>query len=236
MFIDSQKMNFHPTLLGFFFNPYFLLRYNLYNNIENIAKDIKGNLLDFGCGSKPYQNLFFVDEYVGVDIEVSGHKHNDSKVDFYYNGKVLPFKSETFDNVFSSEVFEHLFNIDEILCEINRVLKNDGYLLFTTPFVWEEHEVPYDFGRYAIFGMEHILKKNGFSIVKQKKSTDYISTIIQLFISYLYQVIPLPSKIKRLLNPFIIMPFTLIGIVLSYLLPNNHRLFINHVILAQKNK
>ena len=122
------------------------------------------------------------------------------------------------------------------MCEINRVLKNDGYLLFTTPFVWEEHEVPYDFGRYAIFGMEHILKKNGFSIVKQKKSTDYISTIIQLFISYLYQVIPLPSKIKRLLNPFIIMPFTLIGIVLSYLLPNNHRLFINHVILAQKNK
>ena len=47
----------------------------------------------------------------------------NSKVDFFYDGKQFPFDSSEFDWVFSSEVFEHMFNIDEQLEEINRVLK-----------------------------------------------------------------------------------------------------------------
>ena len=47
-------------------------------------------MLDFGCGQKPYESLFSVEEYVGLDIEVSGHDHTNSKVDTYYDGKNIP--------------------------------------------------------------------------------------------------------------------------------------------------
>tara|TARA_B110000971_G_scaffold162379_1_gene166021 strand:- start:1316 stop:1462 length:147 start_codon:yes stop_codon:yes gene_type:complete len=39
-----------------------------------------------------------------------------------YDGKKLPFKDSSFDYIFLSEVLEHVFNINEIMSELNRVL------------------------------------------------------------------------------------------------------------------
>jgi len=90
--------------------------------------------LDIGCGSKPYESLFKnVTNYIGVDIESSGHDHTDSKVDLYYDGKKLPFDDNYFDCVVSFEVLEHVFNIEELLSEIKRVMKKGGYGIFLVP-------------------------------------------------------------------------------------------------------
>ena len=106
-----------------------------------------------GCGSKPYENLFVhADKYIGCDVEVSGHNHSDSKIDYFFDGKKLPFSDGTFDAVVSFEVFEHVFNLPEILTEINRVTKEKGTLLISIPFAYGEHEIPYDFARYTSFG------------------------------------------------------------------------------------
>ena len=56
-----------------------------------------GKLLDIGCGQKPYENLFEVNEYVGIDIESSGHDHNSSKIDKFYEGKSIPYKDKEFE-------------------------------------------------------------------------------------------------------------------------------------------
>lgn len=234
MNLNRNKIYFQPSILGFLFNPHFIIRYNLYINIKKLSKQLKGKLLDLGCGSKPYENLFNVTEYVGVDIEVSGHPHEDSKVDVFYDGKVLPFADSSFDCIFSGEVFEHVFNLQEILLELNRVLKKDGFMLFTTPFVWEEHEIPYDFGRYSIFALEYLLKESGFEIITNIKSTHYLSTIIQLFISYWHNILPLPKVMKKVFNFFITFPLTIIGLIIPYIFPKNEKLFLNHVILVKK--
>ena len=86
-------------------------------------------------------------------------------IEKYYDGKVISFNDEFFDNAFSSEVFEHIFNIDEVLCEIHRVIKNNGKLCITCPFVWDEHVQPYDFARYTSYGIRHLLNKNGFELI-----------------------------------------------------------------------
>jgi ubiquinone/menaquinone biosynthesis C-methylase UbiE len=59
---------------------------------------------------------------------------------------VIPFENERFDSILSTEVLEHVFNIDELLQEFNRVLKKGNN---NNPFTWEEHEMPYDFARYT---------------------------------------------------------------------------------------
>ena len=83
--------------------------------------------MDFGCGSKPYESLFVnAKKYIGIDVEVSGHNHKDSKVDVFYDGKTLPFADKSFDAVVCFEVLEHIFNPDEAITEIRRVLKGDG--------------------------------------------------------------------------------------------------------------
>jgi ubiquinone/menaquinone biosynthesis C-methylase UbiE len=144
-----NKEQFDPSfVLGIWINPFFVIRRGLITGVGSISKHMKGGkLLDVGCGSKPYERMFEVEKYVGIDLEVSGHDHSFSKIDKFYDGKTIPFEEDFFDNVFCSEVFEHVFNIEELLDEIHRVLKPGGKLGFTCPFVWDEHEQPYDFAR-----------------------------------------------------------------------------------------
>jgi len=47
----------------------------------------------------------------------------------------LPFKNKTFDVVIAAEIIEHVFNLDNFILEIKRVLKTDGSLVLSTPNV-----------------------------------------------------------------------------------------------------
>ena len=143
-----KKEKFNPSVVGFFINHNFNIRRLLYKNLKNNSSVLKGKVLDFGCGSKPYKHLFTsVTEYIGVDYLIEGRTENIDTIDFYYDGKKIPFENNTFDGVLCTEVLEHVFNLNEVLNELNRVLKPKGKAIITTPFMWEEHEMPYDFAR-----------------------------------------------------------------------------------------
>lgn len=230
-----NKSLFQPTFFGLFFNPFFIIRQGLYHGIVTFKGYMRGKLLDFGCGSKPYQPVFNVTQYIGTDIKVSGHDHAYEDIDVYYDGKTLPFKDESFDSIFSSEVFEHVFNLPQILEELYRVLKPGGHMLVTVPFVWDEHEIPYDFARYTSFGLKHIFRQKGFDLIANKKSTDYVSTIFQMWAAYIYQYIFPKNKIARIaLTPIFITPITLLGLFLSFILPTNRNFFHNNVMVLRK--
>ena len=89
--LDFSKVpkEFNPSI----FHPFFFIRKGLLKGIAQHAEKIQGKLLDFGCGSKPYQSLFQVDEYIGVDYENSGHTHINEQIDVFYDGKHLPFEN-----------------------------------------------------------------------------------------------------------------------------------------------
>ena len=144
-----RKQTFYPDAFGMFINPFFFARRGLMKAMKAAAPKVAGRILDVGCGTKPYKSLFTFTEYIGVDIENPGHDHSLEDIDIYYDGKTLPFDKESFDSVISNQVFEHVFNPPEFLTEIHRVLKPDGKLLLTVPFVWDKHEQPYDFFRFT---------------------------------------------------------------------------------------
>ena len=230
-----NKSLFQPTFFGVFFNPFFIIRRGLFRNISALSKHLRGRLLDFGCGSKPYRALFDVTAYIGTDIEISGHDHRNEEIDVYYDGKTLPFDNASFDSIFSSEVFEHIFNLPEILDELYRVLKPGGHMLITVPFVWDEHEIPFDFARYTSFGIRHILTEKGFTIVEETKTTNYVATLCQMWAAYVYQHIFPQNKVIRIaLTPLFITPITLCGLILSAILPTNQNFFHNNVLVVQK--
>lgn len=231
-----QREKFNPNFFGIFINPYYFNRKGLYKGIKENAHFLNGRLLDFGCGNKPYRELINVDQYIGLDIEESGHNHDNEDIDVYYEGKIIPFDEKYFDSVFTSEVFEHVFELDHILKEINRVCKIDGHILITVPFVWNEHEVPYDFARYTSFGIHHILQVNGFEVVKYSKTSNYIETLFQMWNTYIFQYILRKKKIQFLLTPLIISPITIVGLVISKILPKSNSLFLNNVVVAKKIK
>ena len=226
---------FQPTLLGVIFIPVYIVRHGLFSTIRGIAPFISGNILDFGCGSKPYESLFArATSYLGVDLQATGHDHNDSKVDVFYDGQNLPFSDAQFDAVVSFEVFEHVFNLSRVLDEIGRVTRSEGYLLISIPFAWKEHEIPYDFARYTSFGIAHILRNAGYEILESRKTTTYILTVFQMLIAYIMQI-TVPYRLLRYLSQIcVIFPCTLIAYLLNALLPSRYEYYCNVVVLAKK--
>src|SRR5262249_27163431 len=147
-----------------------------------------GHVLDVGCGSKPYLELFpNASTYVGCDVRTSSHDHALSRVDRFYDGQTLPFGDASFDWVVSFETLEHVFEPEAMLREFHRVTRPEGMLLLTVPFCWDEHEIPNDFGRYTSFGLTHVLNKNGWRVVRYIKTGTYVLALSQLFMAYLAQ-------------------------------------------------
>lgn len=231
-FIDRQQ--FYPSLWGVFFNPFYFARAGLYDGVADFAPQLHGQLLDVGCGSKPYQELFSVDRYVGLDID-SENSRNRGIADYFYDGKDFPFENESFDAILCSQVLEHVFNPEDFLSEVNRVLRPGGKALFTVPFVWDEHEQPYDYARYSTFGLVALFEKSKFNVIDHRKTCSDITVIAQLFNAYIYKISNgCHHRIKPLIYAFIMGPISLISLVLAKILPSNPDLFLDHIILAKK--
>jgi ubiquinone/menaquinone biosynthesis C-methylase UbiE len=158
--------------------------------IAEYASNFKGKMLDFGCGHKPYQSLFqHVDEYVGVDFSNEGHSHEKEAVDVYYDGNSLPFPDSYFDCAICTEVLEHVPDVDKSLTLLGRVLKRNAHVILTVPFVWPEHEMPFDFRRFTMNGLAEKLKEHNFKVLKTHKNGNYISVMMQLRLMLIYQLI-----------------------------------------------
>jgi len=93
---------------------------------EIVLKFAKGRLLDIGCGPnilvKKYGN-----DSVGIDV-------------FDFNGRAiiiedaseLPFKENTFDTVAFVASFNHIPNREEVITEVDRILKSYGRVIITS--------------------------------------------------------------------------------------------------------
>lgn len=134
---------------------------------ENLSK-FKGYVLDVGCGYCPYKDLLLnngqVEKYIGLDL--ADNKNYDNHPDLVWEGKNIPLKDESVDSVLATEVFEHVPELNLVLKEIYRVLKKDGVLFFTVPFLCPLHDIPFDEYRYTPYSMNRHFLTNNFSSVK----------------------------------------------------------------------
>ncbi|MDR0394277.1 MAG: methyltransferase domain-containing protein [Tannerella sp.] len=227
---------FFPGFISIFINPFFFIRKRLVEKIRLLAPELHGKLLDFGCGAKPYRLLFSnTNEYIGVDIENEGHDHCGEQIDVYYDGKHLPFGDESFDAILTSEVLEHVPELNECIQELYWVLKPGGRILITVPFVWQEHELPFDFRRFSVTGIKKQLTDNGFKILVEERTGHFLEVVIQLWMTYLRRLFYVNNKYVNLaLNCIFISPACITGLFFSWIFPPKKDLYFNAVILAEK--
>jgi SAM-dependent methyltransferase len=232
-----KKKQFSPGLVGIFINPFYFARASLNKNIASFSSYINGNVLDIGCGQKPYKDIFSkATSYVGLEIKKGPDAALNKRADIFYDSVTFPFKNDCFDSAVTFETLEHIFNPDEFLSEIHRVLKNGGTLLMTCPFIWDEHEQPGDYARYTFFGLKYLLNKHGFVIVANRKSLSDVRAIFQLINVYLYKVIRHKNfYLDLLLTMIFISPLNVLGEILSKILcVNNSDFYIGNIVLSKK--
>ncbi len=225
---------FNPNL----WQDSYLIRTELLAAVQKYAPRLQGRLMDFGCGSKPYRTLFDVTEYVGVDFSNEGHPHEGEPIDYFYDGKSLPFPDASFDSVLTTEVLEHIFNPDEALREIARVLRPGGRMLLTCPFSWEMHEEPYDYARYTLHALRSLLEKAGFEVEAEERAGSAVRAIGQLSIltttRILGRMIGRGSRAARGVSRLAWMSLNLWTLLWDAILPKVDHVYIINVVVARR--
>lgn len=236
--MKQRQLTIHSDFAPGITHPLYLIRINLLKAFKEQIPKLTGIMMDFGCGLKPYEPLFSVKEYIGVDFKGEGETYAQHKVDIFYDGKTIPFSNDHFDSIFSSEVFEHIFNLDEILKELHRVLKPGGKILISCPFTFGEHEIPNDFARYTSFAIQDLFKKNGFEIEHFEKTGSYLEAIATLHFVYIDRHILKPFRkipgLRSLLRLFFFGIGNLATLFAIKFLPKSKELYLNNVLLAIK--
>ncbi len=109
------------------------------NIVQNRFRSFNGEkILDLGCGYGFYTDYFGSKgaNAIGIDgsekmIEIARQQYPLSEFCLMDITKPLEFEKDSFDIVFSNQVLMDVENIDFVLSECKRVLKNKGLLYFS---------------------------------------------------------------------------------------------------------
>lgn len=188
-----------------FWDTYFyssgLLKRKMEENIpKHLEKGKKYEILDYGCGVKPYRYIFseFEKKYTGADV--GDNPHAEIKI---YPDEKLPFENGMFDIVLSSQVLEHVENTGFYLGECRRLLKNEGLLFLSTHGTWQFHSAPIDVQRWTSYGLKRIIEKSGFELI------DFIPALGQLALTSQLRLTFYQSFVKEVFKPAMIFYYPL---------------------------
>lgn len=127
---------------------------------ELAGRSIDGRILDIG-GSKGsgYHELIR-----GTHTIVTGNLDMSYGADIAFDAQERwPFADGSFDAVLFMNVLEHLYHHREALAEAARVLRKDGRILGSVPFLFNVHGSPDDYFRYTKSALEKLLSDAGFT-------------------------------------------------------------------------
>lgn len=121
-----------------------------------IGKFLDGLILDCGAGL-PFQNYKNV-----INFEIQKF----SNTDVVGVGEELPFADNTFDAVFSFSVLEHVKDPFRCASEIERVLKPNGVIYSSVPFLIPVHGYPHHYYNMTQQGLNNLFSEK-ITIVEQ---------------------------------------------------------------------
>ena len=122
---------------------------------------INGKTIDLGAKSgKASYYRFFDLKYSEIDyVDINPTESNVLNLDLEKN---LPISDKSYNSAIAINLFEHIFNIQNLIDEIYRILDDKGKLIGSTPFMKEYHSDPFDYYRYTQDFYKKAFEKVGF--------------------------------------------------------------------------
>jgi len=173
----------------------------LLREILNSRKYMNGRLLDIGCGKKPYSMIYknLVKSQFGTEVIYS--LHGISSADLICPAEKLPFPSNYFDTILCTEVLEHTNQPIEVFKEMVRILRPEGHLILTVPFIYPLHEEPYDNWRFTSHSLSLLSKQNQLTICELHPRARETTTLFVLGINIIIWFLNLVSIGLHLRKP-----------------------------------
>lgn len=170
------------------------------------------NVIDIGCGYKPFKELMRdvdVKEYIGVDFDT-----NRSGADIVAPINKIPLSDNSFDVVIASEVLEHALHLEESILEMRRLSVNGALIYISTPFVFGEHGIPYDFQRITSYKYRQLFSQD--EILELSPTNSSFSTpFYAMNLCFEAVRIPVFSRAVHIFNNCLAMIMEALGVLLS---------------------
>jgi len=175
-------------------------RASLIRQLSPLAeKVIHGRCLDAGAGRMAYAALLrrYADDYIAMDIEWRpGLKAVGSAM-------AMPWRVETFDSVFCSQVLEHVPDPERAMSEFFRCLKPGGTIIVSAPHLSYLHNEPHDYFRYTKHGLRALLERAGFVEIETAAAgglLSFLGHIPSVIAKTILRPIPLIGQAAMLAN------------------------------------
>jgi ubiquinone/menaquinone biosynthesis C-methylase UbiE len=160
--------------------------------LKSINLKARKIFFDMGCGDgkflKSLSDTLRIDlSYQGGDFSIDrvneARKNTGFKISQINLEENLTFDSNYFDIVYVGEIIEHLYNPDNMISEVRRILKKDGNFIITTPNMnsWISRLI-FLFGIHPLnYECSTVSSLYGYGLLKKFKKQDWPIGHVRLF-------------------------------------------------------
>jgi len=140
-----------------------------------INKLDKGRILDLGCGGGLVAEILFNKKIdYGLDndrlVLKKARKRGIYKRVILADAREMPLKNGVCEGVFSNCVLEHIKELDVVLKEVNRVLKKNGLLVFTSlTDEFKKYSILGNWKTYTVFRDRKLDHYHGYSLKRWRE-------------------------------------------------------------------
>lgn len=100
----------------------------------------------------------------------------------------VPIKDESFDCIICTGTLEHIEYPEEVLLEIKRILRKNGFVYIDAPFIQCYHPDPVDYWRFTIKGIELICIRNGLVKIETGVNIGAASAVTWVLMSFFQSI------------------------------------------------
>lgn len=139
---------------------------------------MKGKVLDIGGKKKNKRGDFTPPKteswkYLNLDESTSP--------DLVCDAGEIPLDDQSCDTILMCELLEHVYEPEKVVKEGYRLLKNEGILIITIPFLIPFHSDPCDYQRFTYQKLSQMLENYNFCKIEIFQHGSILSVIFDLF-------------------------------------------------------
>lgn len=126
--------------------------------LEAFSHEMLGVVVDVGGKRENKRGVFHPPEeqakawwYVNLDM--------DTRPNVYGDVQQIPLRGQSVDCILCTEVLEHLSHPQKCVDEMYRILRDDGLVLTSVPFLYPVHADPFDYQRFTEDGLRNLFRE-----------------------------------------------------------------------------